>query len=36
LHAVTTEIVEDAGHLMTLEVPDRVAASSNTFFAPKG
>ncbi len=29
---VTTEIIEGAGHLMTLEVPERVATSTNVFF----
>lgn len=33
VEAVTTEIIDGAGHLMTLEVPERVAASSNSFFA---
>jgi pimeloyl-ACP methyl ester carboxylesterase len=31
--SATTEIVDGAGHLMTLETPERVAASSNDFFA---
>lgn len=31
--SATTEIVDGAGHLMTLEVPERVATSSNAFFA---
>lgn len=31
--AVTTEIIAGAGHLMTVEVPDQVAASANAFFA---
>lgn len=31
--AVSTEVIEGAGHLMTLEVPDVVAASSRAFFA---
>jgi 2-hydroxymuconate-semialdehyde hydrolase len=33
VNAVTAEIIDGAGHLMTLEVPERVAASSNAFFA---
>jgi pimeloyl-ACP methyl ester carboxylesterase len=33
LASVTTEIIDGAGHLMTLEVPERVAASSSAFFA---
>ena len=33
LDPVTTEIINGAGHLMTLEVPERVAASSTAFFA---
>jgi hypothetical protein len=33
LDSVTTEIIDGAGHLMTLEVPERVAASSTAFFA---
>lgn len=33
VRSATTEIVDGAGHLMTLELPERVAASSNAFFA---
>lgn len=31
--AVTTQIVQGAGHLMTVEVPEQIAAMSSAFFA---